>query len=58
MSEQRYARSPVLLEIAESHRRLGFTTEAVRLLQQMIQVQKDSALVEPALVGLGKNYLD
>jgi tetratricopeptide (TPR) repeat protein len=58
LAEQRYARSPVLLEIAESHRRLGFTTEAVRLLQQMIKVQKDSALVEPALVGLGKNYLD
>ncbi|NJN69110.1 MAG: tetratricopeptide repeat protein, partial [Nitrospira sp.] len=58
MAEQRYARSPMLLEIAESHRRLGFTTEAVRLLQQVIKVQKDSALVEPALVGLGKNYLD
>jgi tetratricopeptide (TPR) repeat protein len=58
MAEQRYVRSPLLLEIAESHRRLGFTTEAVRLLQQVIKVPKDSALVEPALVGLGKNYLD
>ncbi len=58
MAEQWYARSPMLLEIAESHRRLGFTAEAVRLLQQVIKVQKDSALVEPALVGLGKNYLD
>lgn len=58
MAEQGYARSSMLLEIAESHRRLGFTTEAVRLLQQMIKVQNDSALVEPALVGLGKNYLD
>ncbi len=58
MAEQWYARTPMLLEIAESHRRLGFTTEAVGLLQQVIKVQKDSALVEPALVGLGKNYLD
>jgi tetratricopeptide (TPR) repeat protein len=58
MAEQRYARSPVLLEIAESHRRLGFTNEAVRLFQQVLKVQKDSALVEPALMGLGKLYLD
>lgn len=58
MAEQRYARSPVLLEIAESHRRLGFTTEAVRLFQHVLKAQKDSALVEPALMGLGKLYLD
>lgn len=57
-AEQRYARSPVLLEIAESHRRLGFTTEAVRLFQQVLKARKDSALVEPALMGLGKLYLD
>ena len=58
MAEQWYARSPMLLEISESHRRLGFTAEAVRLLQQVIKIQKDPALVEPALVSLGKNYLD
>jgi len=58
LAEQRYAGSPVLLEIAESHRRLGFTSEAVRLFQQMLKAQKDSALVEPVLMGLGKLYLD
>lgn len=58
MAEQRYARSPVLLEIAESHKRLGFMAEAVRLFQQVLKVQKDSTLVEPALLGLGKLYLD
>ncbi len=58
LAGQRYARSPVLLDIAESHRRLGFTTEAVRLFQQVLKAQKDSALVEPALMGLGKLYLD
>ena len=58
MAEQRYARSPVLPDIAESHRRLGFTAEAVRLFQQVLKAQKDSALVEPALMGLGKLYLD
>lgn len=58
MAEQQYARSPLLLEIAESHRRLGFSTEAVRLLQQVGKAHKDSALLEPALISLGKTYLD
>jgi tetratricopeptide (TPR) repeat protein len=58
MTEQRYARSPVLLEIAESHRRLGFTAEAARLFQQVLKAQNDSTLVEPALIGLGRLYLD
>lgn len=58
MAEQRYARAPVLLHIAESHQRLGFTTEAVRLFQEVVKEQKDSELVEPALIGLGKLYLD
>ncbi len=58
MAEQRYARSPVLLEIAESHRRLGFATEAVRLFQQLLKAQSDASLSEPALIGLGRLYLD
>lgn len=58
MAEQRYARSPVLLEIAESHRRLGFTMEAVRLFQQVVKSQEDATVLEPALIGLGKLYLD
>ncbi|HET9395992.1 MAG TPA: tetratricopeptide repeat protein, partial [Nitrospiraceae bacterium] len=58
MAEQRYARSPLLLEIAESHRRLGFTPEALRLHQQVIKSHSDPALLESALIGLGKIYLD
>ena len=58
MAEQRYARSPVLLNIAESHRRLGFSPEAVRLYQQVLKSSNDSAALEAALIGLGGIYLD
>lgn len=58
MAEQRYARSPLLLDIAESHRRLGFTPEAVRLHQQIIKSHSESILLESAMIGLGKLYLD
>ena len=58
LAEQRYARSPLLLDIAESHRRLGFAPEAVRLHQQVIKSHGDSASLESALIGLGKIYLD
>jgi tetratricopeptide (TPR) repeat protein len=58
MAEQRYARSPLLLDIAESHRRLGFAPEAARLHQQVLKSHNDSAVLEPALIGLGKIYLE
>jgi tetratricopeptide (TPR) repeat protein len=58
MAEQHYGRSPVLLNIAESHRRLGFSPEAVRLYQQILKSSNDSALLEAALIGLGRIYLD
>ncbi|TKB61121.1 MAG: tetratricopeptide repeat protein [Nitrospira sp.] len=58
MAEQRFARSPVLLNIAESHRRLGFAPEAVRLYQQVLKSSNDSASLEAALIGLGGIYLD
>jgi len=58
MAEQRYARSPLLLNIAESHRRLGFSPEAVRLYQQILKSHHESALHEAALIGLGRIYLD
>jgi tetratricopeptide (TPR) repeat protein len=54
---QFYAHSPSLLEIADAHRRLGLLLEAVRLYQQAVK-EKDPALIEPALLGLGKTYLD
>lgn len=58
MAEQHYARSPLLLDLAESHRRLGFSPEAVRLHQLVIKSHSDSTLLESALIGLGKIYLD
>jgi tetratricopeptide (TPR) repeat protein len=56
-AERHYAHSPLLLEIAESHRRLGFSVEAGRLYQQLVKT-KDPALLESTLVGLGNTYLD
>lgn len=58
IARQRYARSPLLLQIAEAHRRLGFAAEAISLHQQVIKVHNDPALIEPALMALGKIYLD
>ena len=58
IAEQYYARSPILFQIAESHRRLGFSAEALRLYQQLVKTHGDSPGLEPALVGLGKTYLD
>jgi tetratricopeptide (TPR) repeat protein len=56
-AERRYENSPFLLEIAEAHRRLGFSLEAVRLYQQLVRT-KDPLLLESTLVGLGSTYLD
>ena len=58
VARQRYARSPLLLQIAEAHRRLGFAEEAISLHRQVIKVHNEPALIEPALIGLGKIYLD
>lgn len=58
VARQRYARSPLLLQIADAHRRLGFSTEGSSLYQQVIKAHNDPALIEPALIGLGKIYLD
>jgi len=56
-AEQQYAHSPLLVEIADAHRRLGFLPEAGRLYQRLIKT-KDPALLESTLVGLGNTYLD
>jgi tetratricopeptide (TPR) repeat protein len=56
-AEQQYAHSPLLLEIADAHRRLGFSLEAGRLYQRLIKA-KEPALLEATLVGLGNTYLD
>jgi tetratricopeptide (TPR) repeat protein len=54
---QMYAQSPLLIELAEAHRRLGFAIEAGRLYQQLAKT-KDPVVLEQVLVGLGKSYLD
>jgi TolA-binding protein len=53
---QLYAHSPALLEIAEAHRRLEFSLEALRLYQQAVK-ENDPTSIESALLGLGKTYL-
>ena len=56
-AERVYARSPLMLEIADAHRRLGFALEAARLYQYLTRT-KDSKVLEATLFGLGQSYLD
>jgi tetratricopeptide (TPR) repeat protein len=56
-AEQQYAHSPLLVEIADAHRRLGFLPEAGRLYQRLTKT-KEPVLLESTLVGLGNTYLD
>lgn len=55
--ERHYLSSPLLLEIAEAHERLGFIAEAGRLYQSIMKGSKSPMLVEQALLGLGKVYV-
>lgn len=57
-AEQQYAGSPLLFEIADAHRRLGFLPEAIRLCQSFISTHRDSDQLERALLSLGKAYLE
>jgi TolA-binding protein len=56
--EQYYVGTEILLEVADIHRRLGFSTEAARLYQMLVRNRKLASLHEAALVGLGESYLD
>ncbi len=56
--EQYYVGTETLLEVADTHRRLGFSSEAVRLYQVLVRNRKVASLHEAALVGLGESYLD
>ena len=56
--EQHYIGTRTLLEVADTHRRLGFSTEAVHLYQTLVKNRKVAALHEEALLGLGESYLD
>ena len=56
--EQHYIGTRTLLEVADTHRRLGFSTEAVHLYQMLVNNRKAATLHEEALLGLGESYLD
>ena len=56
--EQHYIGTQTLLEVADTHRRLGFSTEAVHLYQMLVRNRKVAPLHEAALIGLGESYLD
>ncbi len=56
--EQHYLGTPILLEVADRHRRLGFSGEAVHLYQTFVRSRKEASLHEAALMGLGESYLD
>lgn len=56
--EQYYIGTRTLLEVADRHRRLGFSTEAVHLYQTLVKNRKATAIHEEALLGLGESYLD
>ena len=56
--EQYYMGTRTLLEVADIHRRLGFSPDAVHLYQTLVKNRKATALHEEALLGLGESYLD
>jgi TolA-binding protein len=56
--EQHYLGTRLLLEVAETHRRLGFSAEAARLYQTLVRDRKAAPLHESALIGLGESYVD
>ncbi len=53
-----YRQTPLLLDVADAHRRLGFAPEAVRLYQVILKQPNAGEMIEPALIGLGRTYLD
>lgn len=56
--EQYFAGTGLLLQVADTHRRLGFSIEAVHLYQTLVRDIQAAAFHEPALIGLGQSYLD
>jgi TolA-binding protein len=57
-ADQLYAGHRLLLSVAEAHARLGFATEAARLYQSIIRNSLSGDMLEAALIGLGRSYLD
>jgi len=56
--EQHYLGTRLLLEVAEAHRRLGFSAEAARLYRTLVRDRKVPLLHESALIGLGESYMN
>ncbi len=56
--EQHYDGTHLLLEVADTHRRMGFSSEAVHLYQTLMRNRKAAPLHEETLMGLGESYLD
>ena len=56
--EHQYAGTQTLLAVADTHRRLGFSSQASRLYQLLVRDRKAATLHEAALIGLGESYVD
>ncbi len=56
--EQYYTGTRTLLEVADTHRRLGFSPEAIHLYHTLVKNRKAAPLHEEALLGLGESYVD
>ena len=56
--EHQYAGTKTLLDVADTHRRLGFSSQAARLYQLLVRDRKAAMLHEAALIGLGESYVD
>jgi TolA-binding protein len=56
--EQYYSGTQTLLEVADAHRRQGFSTEAAHLYQLLVRNRKATPFHEAALIGLGESYME
>ncbi len=57
-AERIYAGDVLLLRMADAHRRLGFSGQAIQLYQNIIRNPTAGAMHEEALIALGRSYLD
>lgn len=57
-AERIYVGDELLLRIADAHRRLGFSGQAIHLYQNIIRSPSTGAIREEALIALGRSYLD
>ncbi|MEW6247002.1 MAG: tetratricopeptide repeat protein [Nitrospirota bacterium] len=57
LADRVYLGQELLLNVADAHRRLGFTAQATRLYQTILREPKGRPFLEQALIGLGRTYL-